>query len=213
MWPGVCQSCVSTTFWKPRAILLMRGTISSPPLTARLPPGVKQFCTSTTMSAVSGPALILPWASARGMSETSGSEPAAARNERRERSCMAKLLATEIAGVPSLGRPRPRRKSRDRLGIATADGRGGSMALHLIKLCVGCDSIEDLAEWQAERLKIRRKAGEKKPQLFHRTFQTPKRRAELIDGGSLYWVIKGLVQVRQPLLDIGEGTKEDGTPG
>jgi hypothetical protein len=86
------------------------------------------------------------------------------------------------------------------------------MPLHLIKLCVGCDSIEDLADWQAERLKARRKAGEKRPQLFHRTFQTPKRKAELLDGGSLYWVIKGLVQVRQPLADIGEGTKEDGTP-
>jgi hypothetical protein len=86
------------------------------------------------------------------------------------------------------------------------------MALHLIKLCVGCDSIEDLAAWQTERLKARRKAGEKKPQLFHRTFQTPKRRADLLAGGSLYWVIKGLVQVRQPLIDIAEGTKDDGTP-
>ena len=86
------------------------------------------------------------------------------------------------------------------------------MSLHLIKLCVGCESIEDLAGWQAERLKQRRRAGEKKPRLFHRTFQTPKRRDELIDGGSLYWVIKGLVQVRQPLIDITEGTKEDGTP-
>jgi len=86
------------------------------------------------------------------------------------------------------------------------------MSLHLIKLCVGCDSIEDLASWQAERLKAMRKAGERRPRLFHRTFQTPKRRAELLDGGSLYWVIKGLIQVRQPLLDIGEGTKEDGTP-
>lgn len=86
------------------------------------------------------------------------------------------------------------------------------MPLHLIKLCVGCDSIEDLAAWQAERLKARRRAGEKKPRLFHRTFQTPKRRAELLDGGSLYWVIKGLVQVRQPLSDLRAGTKEDGTP-
>ncbi len=86
------------------------------------------------------------------------------------------------------------------------------MTLHLIKLCVGCDSIEDLASWQAERLKQRRKDGEKKPRLFHRTFQTPKRRDELLAGGSLYWVIKGLVQVRQPLLDLTEGTKEDGTP-
>jgi hypothetical protein len=86
------------------------------------------------------------------------------------------------------------------------------MPLHLIKLCVGCDSIEDLAAWQAERLRARRRAGAKKPRLFHRTFQTPKRRAELLDGGSLYWVIKGLVQVRQPLLDIADGHKEDGTP-
>ena len=86
------------------------------------------------------------------------------------------------------------------------------MSLHLIKLCVGCDSIEDLASWQAERLKQMRKAGQKKPRLFHRTFQMPKRRAELLDGGSIYWVIKGIVQVRQPLLDITEGTKDDGTP-
>ena len=86
------------------------------------------------------------------------------------------------------------------------------MSLHLIKLCVGCNSIEDFASWQAERLRARRRAGEKKPRLFHRTFQTPKRAAELIAGGSLYWVIKGLVQVRQPLLDIAEGTKDDGTP-
>jgi hypothetical protein len=90
-------------------------------------------------------------------------------------------------------------------------GNGG-MTLHLIKLCVGCDSIEDLASWQVERLKQRRRAGEKRPQLFHRTFQTPKRREELLDGGSLYWVIKGLIQVRQPLADVTEGTKEDGTP-
>lgn len=86
------------------------------------------------------------------------------------------------------------------------------MALHLIKLCVGADSIEDLADWQAERLRERRKAGEKKPLPFHRTFQSPKRKAELLDGGSLYWVIKGIVQVRQPLADILEGTRDDGTP-
>jgi hypothetical protein len=85
------------------------------------------------------------------------------------------------------------------------------MTLHLVKLCVGCESIDDLASWQAERLKERRKAGERDPKPFHRTFQMPKRRDELLAGGSLYWVIKGLVQVRQPLLDILEGTKDDGT--
>lgn len=85
------------------------------------------------------------------------------------------------------------------------------MTLHLIKLCVGCESIEDLASWQAERLREMKKAGER-PELFHRTFQMPKRREQLLDGGSLYWVIKGIVQVRQPLFDLREGTRPDGTP-
>lgn len=85
------------------------------------------------------------------------------------------------------------------------------MTLHLVKLCVGCDSIEDLAQWQAARLK-QMKADGIKPELFHRTFQMPKRRNELLDGGSLYWVIKGLVLVRQRLCDLREGTKPDGTP-
>lgn len=85
------------------------------------------------------------------------------------------------------------------------------MALHLIKLAVGCESIEDLASWQAERL-AQMKAERIKPELFHRTFQMPKRRVELLDGGSLYWVIKGIVQARQRLTDLREGTKPDGSP-
>jgi hypothetical protein len=85
------------------------------------------------------------------------------------------------------------------------------MTIHLVKLCVGCDSIEDLASWQADRLK-QMKAGGIKPELFHRTFQSPKRRDELLDGGSLYWVIKGIVLVRQKLTDLREGVKDDGTP-
>jgi hypothetical protein len=83
------------------------------------------------------------------------------------------------------------------------------MALHLIKLCVGCDSIEDLDEWIDERLRAARKAG-RKPEHAHVTRMIPKRAAELLDGGSLYWVIRGNVQVRQRLLDVrpfrdGEG--------
>jgi hypothetical protein len=85
------------------------------------------------------------------------------------------------------------------------------MTLHLVKLCVGAASIDDLAAWQKERLAERRKAGEK-PRLFHTTFQTPKRQAELLDGGSLYWVIKGVIQVRQRLLGFEDGHKEDGSP-
>ncbi|MDP1907155.1 MAG: DUF1489 family protein, partial [Hyphomicrobium sp.] len=73
------------------------------------------------------------------------------------------------------------------------------MTLHLIKLCVGVESIEELADWQTARSAERKKAG-KTPRIFHTTFQTPKREAELLDGGSIYWVIKGTVQVRQKLI-------------
>jgi hypothetical protein len=84
--------------------------------------------------------------------------------------------------------------------------------LHLIKLSVGTDSIEDLAAWQTERLAQMKAAGEKKPRLFHRTGQRPKREADLLDGGSIYWVIKGVIQARQKLAGFAEGTRPDGRP-
>jgi hypothetical protein len=85
------------------------------------------------------------------------------------------------------------------------------MTLHLIKLCVGAASIEELATWQRGRLAELKKSG-KESQLFHTTFQTPKRQAELLAGGSLYWVIKGVIQVRQRIVGFGEGHKKDGSP-
>jgi hypothetical protein len=80
------------------------------------------------------------------------------------------------------------------------------MTLHLIKLCVGADSIEDLAHWQTGRIKEQKKKG-KKPELIHVTRMTPKRKDELLDGGSLYWVIKGQIAVRQRLLALKPVTK------
>jgi hypothetical protein len=85
------------------------------------------------------------------------------------------------------------------------------MPLHLIKLSVGSESVEDLADWQSERLR-QMKRDRIKPELFHRTFQMPKRRGDLLDGGSIYWVIKGIIQARQKLIDLREGSREDGTP-
>ena len=85
------------------------------------------------------------------------------------------------------------------------------MTLHMIKLCVGADSIEDLAQWQKGRLAAQRAAGQK-PRLFHSTRMVPKRQAELLAGGSLYWVIKGVLQVRQRITGFGDGSKPDGTP-
>ena len=85
------------------------------------------------------------------------------------------------------------------------------MTIHLVKLCVGCGSIEELRTWQSERLAELRRA-EQPPDLFHRTFQMPKRREELLGGGSIYWVIKGLISVRQGLRDLRPGSRPDGTP-
>ena len=69
------------------------------------------------------------------------------------------------------------------------------MALHLIKLCVGADSVEELRAWRADR--ARRGIAPIVP-----TRQTPKRAEELLDGGSLYWVIRGVILVRQKIVSI-----------
>ncbi len=82
--------------------------------------------------------------------------------------------------------------------------------LHLIKLCVGVDTLEDLSAWQKGRLAELKK--KKKPlQLVHITRQTPKRAGELLDGGSLYWVIKGQIAARQKLIALRPMTR-NGVP-
>lgn len=71
------------------------------------------------------------------------------------------------------------------------------MSLHMIKLCVGVARVETLERRVA-------KAGG----LTVHTRMTPKRATELEDGGSLYWVMKGSVTCRMPILDVstkGEG--------
>jgi hypothetical protein len=83
------------------------------------------------------------------------------------------------------------------------------MTLHLIKLCVGIDQIDELVEWQKDRLKQMKKRGQK-PELKHTTRMVPKQREELLDGGSLYWVIRGIVAVRQRLTDIRPFVDKEG---
>jgi hypothetical protein len=84
--------------------------------------------------------------------------------------------------------------------------------LHLIKLCVGVDEIDELAAWQRKRLAQQKAAGVKKPSLRHLTRHKPRRDEELLDGGSLYWVIKGLVRVRQRITGLKTGTNDKGEP-
>ncbi len=79
------------------------------------------------------------------------------------------------------------------------------MPLHLIKLSVGSEDVEDLSQWHAKRLA---ETG----RVFHRTRMMPRRREALLGGGSIYWVIKGFVTVRQRLLGIERISYSDGTP-
>ncbi|MEZ5924561.1 MAG: DUF1489 domain-containing protein [Hyphomicrobiaceae bacterium] len=85
------------------------------------------------------------------------------------------------------------------------------MPLHIIKLCVGVDSIEHLAALDREELK-RLKRERRKPELVFQTRQMPKRAGEIVPGGSVYWVIKGVVQVRQPLLALRPAKTREGLP-
>ena len=83
------------------------------------------------------------------------------------------------------------------------------MALHLIKLCVGIGSVEDMTPWQVRRAAEAEAAG-LRPLPFHITRMFPRRKAELVDGGSMYWVIRQVVQVRQRIADLEAITGEDG---
>ncbi len=83
------------------------------------------------------------------------------------------------------------------------------MTLNLLKLCVGADSVEDLQQWIAMRLSEKRARGEA-AESIHTTRMTPKRRDAVLDGGSLYWVIKGMVLCRQPIIDLRPVTDNEG---
>lgn len=73
--------------------------------------------------------------------------------------------------------------------------------IHLVKLCVGAESVDDLAVWQ-KHVVSERKRVHLPPFPTHETRQTPKRADELVKGGSLYWVIKGTILVRQEIVAV-----------
>lgn len=83
------------------------------------------------------------------------------------------------------------------------------MTLNLIKLCVGAESLDDLLSWGERRLS-EMAAADKEVQLFHTTRMMPRQAEQLLEGGSLYWVIKGNVQARQRLVDIRPFTDDAG---
>ena len=77
--------------------------------------------------------------------------------------------------------------------------------IHILKLCVGAESVEDLTDWQIGQ-RPRWPAG----QAVHVTRMRPRREADVLEGGSLYWVIKGIIQCRQRIHDLQGVTGEDG---
>jgi hypothetical protein len=83
------------------------------------------------------------------------------------------------------------------------------MPLHILKLCVGCESIADLEDWVAMRRAEKRAAGQPLNH-YHVTRMVPQRLAEILDGGSLYWIIKGNVQCREKIIDIVPFTDDEG---
>jgi hypothetical protein len=83
------------------------------------------------------------------------------------------------------------------------------MPLHLIKLAVGCDSVKDLTGRIADRLKTAKQQGLPR-QHIHVTRMTPKRDAELLNGGSIYWVIRGEIAAREKLVGIVPFRDRDG---
>lgn len=76
--------------------------------------------------------------------------------------------------------------------------------LHLQKLCVGAEKVEDLTDWQNSQAP-RWPAGT----AIHVTRMWPRRQVDMT-GGSLYWVIKGLILCRQRILRLDEARGQDG---
>ena len=79
------------------------------------------------------------------------------------------------------------------------------MTVHLKKLSVGATSLESIIEWQNVRIT-------RGLDIIHPTRNWPRRASEILDGGSLYWVIKGKMSARQKITDLREVTRDDGRP-
>ena len=77
------------------------------------------------------------------------------------------------------------------------------MALHIVKLCVGVSSLEEFQAWRDAERHARRK-------MDHVTRMWPKRAEEILDGGSIYWVIRSMIVVRQPLIALQKVRGGDG---
>lgn len=83
------------------------------------------------------------------------------------------------------------------------------MTVHLQKLSVGTESISTLQDWQKKVVTRRVKKG-LEPYHQHVTRMFPKQKEDLLNGGSIYWVIKGLIQCRNVIVGLEETQTRDG---
>jgi len=85
------------------------------------------------------------------------------------------------------------------------------MTIHLVKIAVGIESVDHLREVQIKRLfQMKEKAGP--GDLRHLTRNAPRRAEDLLDSGSIYWIIKGYIRVRQRITGFGEAVGRNGKP-
>jgi len=117
-----------------------------------------------------------------------------------------------LLSVALIAEIRTTRSKSDRRSGSVGLGLDGSgtrstilcMVLHIRKLCVGAESLESLQHWQAGRLKVN------DGRLWHRTRTWPRRSQEILrEGGSLYWIIKGQMACRQPIVGFEPEAHED----
>ena len=80
-----------------------------------------------------------------------------------------------------------------------------SETINLVKLSVGTETVQNLSDWQANPAA---RTADGLPR--HVTRMWPKRSEELLKGGSIYWVIKGIILCRQKVLRLDEIFGVDG---
>ncbi|MBD20496.1 MAG: lysophospholipase [Rhodospirillaceae bacterium] len=85
------------------------------------------------------------------------------------------------------------------------------MTIHLVKIAVGIESIDHLRDLQLERI-CRAKEEGVHDKLIHLTRNTPRRRNEVLQNGSIYWIIKGYIRVRQHIIDMEKVIGRNGQP-
>ena len=85
-----------------------------------------------------------------------------------------------------------------------------TMPLHLIKLCVGCDSVDDLEDWIAKKLKEKKRRRLEAGAHPHHPHGAKARRGADRTAARSYWVIRGQIICRERILDIRPFADKDG---